>query len=200
MQVMSLRWALRMGALAAVVGFAAQLVSGWFQPSTSPTTVDREVQYVVVAGTLLLVAIGVTLGLAYYAGMRTERERASRAPSAPNGFGGEGRYAAWAGASVVAAYWLVTTLMLILAPHHPGDASVTDLLTGRIVLLVILLGFGYGLGALGGRAPAAHNLLDEIASAPRSSLAPPGGVTTPVRTEDAGPAASEPNARADNEV
>ncbi len=200
MQVMNLRWALWMGALAAVVGFAAQLVGGWFRPLTNPTTVDREVQYFVVAGTLSLIAMGVTLGLAYYAGMRTDQERGAQAPMSSSGFGIEGREAAWAGAAVVVAYWLATTLVLVLAPHHPGDASVSDLLTQRIVLLVILVAFGYGLGALGGRAPAARKLLDEIASAPRSSLAPPTGQTAPTQADDAGATASEPNTRSDGDV
>lgn len=164
----SLRWGLGLGALAAGIGLAAQLVGGWFRPPTTPTTIDREVQYVIVAGTLTLAALGIALGLAYYAGLRSERDRLAGEWAS---FGDRRRESGWSGTIVMAAYWLITTLVILLAPHHSGDPSVGTLAGQRLVLGLIFLAFGHGLGMLGSRAPAARSLLDNIASRPRAGAA-----------------------------
>lgn len=179
----SLRWGLGMGALAAGIGLVALFVSGWFQPPTSPTTVDREVQYLLVAGMVLLISLGLVLGLAYYAGLRAERDRPAAELSS---FGDPHRESAWAGTIVMAAYWLVTTLLVLLAPHHQGDPSAGGVVGQRLILGLILLVFGYGLGAMGGRAPAARSLLNDIATRPRAQATP---ASTPL--DDASPAPGE---------
>jgi hypothetical protein len=177
----TLRWGLGLGALAAGTGLATQLVGGWFRPPTTPTTIDREVQYVIVAGMLTLAALGLALGLAYYAGLRSERDRLAGGSAS---VGDMRRESGWAGTIVMAAYWLVTTLAILLAPHHTGDPSVGMLATQRLVLGLIFLAFGYGLGMLGSRAPAARSLLDDISSRPRAGAVP---------IEEMSPAPGEPS-------
>jgi hypothetical protein len=187
----SLRWALGMGALAAGIGLVVEFVTGWFQPPTNPTTVDREVQYVLVAGILLLLSLGVVLGLAYYAGVRAERDRPAMESSS---FGDPHRESAWAGTIVMAAYWLVTTLQMLLTSARSGGSSAGGLVGQRLIIGLILLVFGYGLGALGGRAPAARGLLNDIATRPRAQPTP---ASTPL--EDTSPAPGEPPAFYDHE-
>jgi hypothetical protein len=182
----SLRWGLGMGALAAGIGLVAQFVTGWFQPPTSPTTVDREVQYLIVAGIVLLISLGVVLGLAYYAGLRAERDRPAMESYS---FGDRHRESAWAGTIVMAAYWLVTTLQMLLAPHHNGGSSAGAVVGQRLIVGLILIAFGYGLGALGGRAPAARSLLNDIATRSRAQAIP---ASTPL--DDASPTRGEPPA------
>lgn len=182
----SLRWGLGMGALAAGIGLVAQFVSGWFQPPTSPTTVDREVQYLLLAGIVLLISLGLVLGLAYYAGLRAERDRPAMESWT---FGDPHRESAWAGTIVMAAYWLVTTLLVLLAPHHNGGPSAGGVVGQRLILGLILIAFGYGLGAMGGRAPAARSLLNDIATRPRAQATP---TSTPL--DDASTAPGEPPA------
>jgi MFS family permease len=161
----SLRKGLGMGVLAAVIGLAALFVGSWFEPRTNPTTVDLEVQYFIIAGLLAFFALAAVLGLAYFAGMRTARDHSDE-PSWS--FGDTRREAAWSGAIVVAAYWLATTLAMLLTPHHNGSTP-SDIAGRQLVAGVVFILFGYALGAVGGRALAARNLLSEISARPRTS-------------------------------
>jgi hypothetical protein len=53
----------------------------------------------------------------------------------------------------------------VLFGPHTSDSS-GNLLIQRLITGVVLLLLGFGLGALGSRAPAARRLLDEISVAP----------------------------------
>jgi hypothetical protein len=169
MRETSLRWGLGMGAIAAALGVIAQVVGAQFRPAGSRATFDQAIKYLLIAGPLVLIALGVALGLAYYAGLRAERDRPPRASAAEDElpqWGGERRDSAVAGALVMLAYWLLTSLYAFVLGLREGGTDAGSFLGQHIIQGILFLLFGYGLGALGGRAPAARKLLDAIAVAP----------------------------------
>lgn len=168
MRETSLRWGLGLGAVAAVVGIAAQLVAARFMPHGQPASFDVAIRYLIVAAPLVLLAVGLAVGLAYFAGLRAERDRPSEPPRAPDAvppWGGERRDSALAGTIVMAAYWLLTSLYALVL-NMGGAVTFGSFLSQRLVQGILFLAFGYGMGALGGRAPAARRLLDSISVAP----------------------------------
>lgn len=177
MRAMSLRWALVLGGIAAVLGMLAAFVGTLVVPRSGLVDINHAVVVLLVAGITALLALAIALGLAYYAGLRVEqlRPRTSAQVDPDLDPAAERRDSALAGLIVMAIYWLATTLYgVISAPHTAGtDASgAGSLLVQRLVVGVVLLLLGFGLGALGSRAPAARRLLDEIAAAPPATLAP----------------------------
>lgn len=168
MRQTGLRWGLIMGGVAATVGLAAQLLGLRFKP-TSGTDFSANFAGILVFDIAVLFALGIALGIAYYAGMRVEHERPPT-PSAemdPLRWGGERRDSALAGAIVMACFWLVTTLAAVaLGQYASGAGGLTDYLTRRIIALVLFVVLGFGLGAWGARARIARNLLDQIAVTP----------------------------------
>ena len=178
MREMSLRWGLGMGVAAAIMGVAAQMFAAHLAPTGHSASFDVAIRYLVVAAPLVLLAVGLSVGLAYYAGLRAERDRPKEPPRAPDAvppWGGERRDSALAGTIVMACYWVMTTLYgLVLTPG--GVGTIGSFFSQHVVQGILFLAFGYGMGALGGRAPAARNLLDSIAVVPGSS-APEDGTT-----------------------
>lgn len=168
MRETSLRWGLGLGAVAAVAGIAAQLVAAQLMPSGKPAPFDVAIRYLIVAGPLVLLALGLAIGLAYLAGLRAERDRPAAPPPAPDAippWGGERRDSALAGTVVMAAYWVLTSLYTLVL-NMGGAPNFGTFLSQHLVQGIIFLAFGYGMGALGGRAPAARKLLDSISLAP----------------------------------
>ncbi|HEX9057987.1 MAG TPA: hypothetical protein VF818_10695 [Ktedonobacterales bacterium] len=192
MRETSLRWGLGMGAIAATIGVIAQLVGSAFQPHSNRATFDQAIKYVLIAGPLVLIALGVALGLAYYAGLRAERDRPPKVSTSPDElppWGGERRDSWLAGVIVMAAYWLITSLYTFVLTSRTPGFTLDGFLTQKLVQGLIFLAFGYGMGALGGRAPAAHSLLDSITiAAPSKSQMPagtdPAGIDTPSRSAE----------------
>lgn len=183
MRESSLQWSLRLGAIAAVLGCAAQVIGGRLVP-TGQTGIDQVAVVLVIDGMLVLIALGVALGLAYFAGIRAERDRS--ADPGPRdvtlSWGGERRDSALAGGIVMLIYWALTTIAAFLfAPRLPGTAGISDFVTQHLIALILFVLFGLGMGALGGRAPAARNLLAEITRRPEAAegLAEPVDASTP---------------------
>jgi hypothetical protein len=193
MRETSLRWGLGMGAIAATIGVIAQLVGSAFQPHSNRANFDQAIKYVLIAGPLVLIALGVAFGLAYYAGLRAERDRPPKVSTSKQDelppWGGERRDSWLAGMIVMAAYWLITALYTFVLTSRTPGFTLDGFLGQKLVQGFIFLAFGYGMGALGGRAPAAHSLLDSItiATPPKSQMPAgtnPTGTDTPSRSAE----------------
>jgi hypothetical protein len=168
MRESSLRWGLGLGIIAAIIGIAVQFVAAHFAPTGRGATFDVAIRYLVVAAPLVLLAVGLAVGLAYFAGLQAERDRPQEPPRSLDAvppWGGERRDSALAGTIVMASYWVLTSLFsLVVSQGTVG--GVGGFLSGHALQGVLLLAFGYGMGALGGRAPAARKLLDSLVVAP----------------------------------
>src|SRR5215472_12665903 len=79
----TLRWGLGMGLVGAALGIAALLIGAFFFPIPSYSSADAVAVDILVRGLLALVALGLTMGLSYYAGLRVEQDRVRAAPSSP---------------------------------------------------------------------------------------------------------------------
>lgn len=177
MRQLGLRWGLTFGVAGAVLGVLTLLIGKVFVPVPASGTAETVVVAVFIQGLLALVALGVVFGMAYYAGLRTERDKlladsteATPALGAPEDRSGS----IFAGGLVMLCYWFVTTLYLWLQPTvAPGPQAqrpdVGQFLESRLIFGVVCLIFGIGLGGLGGRAPAARRLLDRIAVTPAAA-------------------------------
>lgn len=164
MRETSLRWGLGLGAVAAVLGILAQIVAAQFSPHGTAQPFEVVIRYLVIAAPLILLAFGIAVGLAYYAGLRAERDRPPEPPRPPDAvppWGGERRDSALAGTIVMAAYWVLTSLYALVL-NMGGATTLGAFLSQRLTQGVLFLLFGFGMGALGGRAPAARKLLDSI--------------------------------------
>ena len=172
----SIRWGLILGAIAAALGTGAQLLGYALLPQSGGVPVDNAVGVLLITGLLGLLALALALGLAYFAGIRVERERPRTTRPAEATLldpGVVNRGPGFAGLLVTALYWLVTTLVGIIGgAEHGGPADPSSFLTTRALLGLVLLAFGFGLGALGGRSPAARSLLDELAKGPSIAAVP----------------------------
>ena len=170
MRESSLRWGLGMGAIAATLGIIEEVIGAQFQPQGNQGTFDQAIKYLLSAGPLGLMALGIALGRAYFAGLRAERSRPPKPADTPPDeippWGGEQRDSALAGAMVMGAYWLITMLYGFVLNVHANATSISGFISQHIIQGIIFLLLGYGLGALGGRAPAARRLLDAIAIPP----------------------------------
>jgi hypothetical protein len=180
----TLRWGLLLGAVAAALGVGGQALGFATLPSASSATIDNAVGALVIAGLLGLVAFFMALGLAYVAGIRVERERPRAAPSAEAALldpAAANRGPGLAGLLVMALYGIATTIFGVVGgPHTTGPSDSSSFLATHVVLALVYLAFGFGLGALGGRAPAARRLLDDIAKAPPAplpSVPPPDAIS-----------------------
>lgn len=192
MRESSLRWGLGMGAIAATLGIIAEVIGAQFQPHGNQATFDQAIKYLLIAGPLVLIALGIALGLAYFAGLRAERGRPPKPADTPPDeippWGGEQRDSALAGAIVMGVYWLITMLYSFVLNLHTNTAAIGGFISQHIIQGIIFLLFGYGLGALGGRAPAARRLLDAIAIPPEFLTGQPAA-EAPRAAEESGTAA-----------
>jgi hypothetical protein len=188
MRESSLRWGLGLAAIAAILGVIAEVIGAQFQPHGTQATFDQAIKYLLIAGPLMLIALGIALGLAYFAGMRAERDRPPRPAEAPPDeippWGGERRDSALAGAVVMGAYWLITMLYSFVLSLHANVAAFASFAGQHLIQGILFILFGYGLGALGGRTPAARRLLDAIAIPPELLSGAPAVDAPPVVVEN----------------
>ena len=200
----TLRWGLILGAVAAALGVAGQALGFAALPSATSATIDNAVGALVIAGLLGLLAFVIALGLAYVAGILVERARPRAARSAEATLldpAAANRGPGLAGLLVMALYSIATTAYsLVGSAHTTGVRDTTSFLTTHTLLALVYLAFGFGLGALGGRAPAARRLLDDIAKAPAAPL--PAAARPSAVVADAEPptAASTTGYTSDNEA
>jgi uncharacterized membrane protein len=176
------RWALGLGAIAALIGAAAQFVGGLFVPRQGVSSFSEIIRYLLVAIPIALVAFGLALGLAYIAGLQVERARPRTPPSdEPPRWGNESIQSAFAGAIVMGLFCVFSALVAVLLNLRFPTTSTGALLGQRAVQTTLLVILGFGMGALGARSRAARTLLDEIAPAAPADSTPPDapGADTP---------------------
>lgn len=201
----SLRWGLILGAIAAALGIGAQVLGFAALPHAAGSAVDSVVGAVVIAGVLGLLALVVALGLAYFAGIQAERAHPRTQRSAAATLldpGVVNRGPGLAGLLVMALYWIGTTVYGVIGNAPTGGNDPSSYLTTHALLGLVFLAFGFGLGALGGRSPAARSLLDELAKGPPIAanykpLPTPASPTTATTdpapaTDDSPPSAAAP--------
>jgi hypothetical protein len=203
MRESSLRWGLGLGAIAATLGIIAEVIGAQFQPHGNQDSFDQAIKYLLIAGPLVLMALGIALGLAYFAGLRAERDRppkpADASPDEIPPWGGEQRDSALAGVVVMGAYWLITMLYSFVLNLHTS-AALGSFISQHLIQGIIFLLFGYGLGALGGRAPAARHLLDAIAIPPELLTGQPAAETPQAATESDMMAADAPSTATEDDT
>jgi hypothetical protein len=185
MREASVRWALALGAVAAVIGAVAQLAGGLLVPRQGISSFSEVIRYLLVAIPVALLAFCLALGLAYLAGLQAERARPRTPPSdeLPR-WGNERIESAFAGAIVMALFCVFSALVAVLMNLRVPTTPTGALLGQRAVQTTLLVIVGYGMGALGARGRAARTLLDEIAPAATTPAAP-----TPTEAPDS-PAAA----------
>ncbi len=177
MREASLRWGLGMGAAAAALGAFALVAGALLSPISKTTTAMAVVFALAIRYGLVLVALGISLGFAYYAGMRVGRDRllhnqveGNATPVDEASVRSDRLDAAIAGGLTMVCYTIITTLYILVLPPAQQSAatqtSVGQVLVSRLVFAVIFVAFGAGLGGLGARAAAARSLLDRIVVTP----------------------------------
>lgn len=160
------RWALGLGAVAGLLGAAAQFVGGLFIPRQGVSSFEQVIHYLLVAIPTALAALGIALGLAYLAGLQAERGRPRTPPTdEPPRWADERIGSSFAGAIVMALFCVFSALVAVLVNLRTGNTSTGALLGQRAVQTTLLVILGFGMGALGARSRAARSLLDEIAPA-----------------------------------
>src|SRR5215469_74527 len=174
------RWGLGMGLASAALGVFALLVGAFFFPIPLASTADSVAIAILIRGMLALLALGVTLGLAYYAGLRVERDRIRRLPEAPapaavSPTAQDRAGSLIAGLLVTFCWWFGTTLTGYLLPLLPQTASSAADPTQFVLHLiwgVLITAVGVGLGGMGSRMAAARTLLDRIMVSPQATTVP----------------------------
>jgi hypothetical protein len=174
------RWGLGMGLASAALGVFALLVGAFFFSIPVASTADSVAVAILIRGMLALLGLGVTLGLAYYAGLQVERDRIQHLPEASAttalSASAQDRIGSLiAGLLVTFCWWFATTLTGYLLPLLPQTkSSAAD--PSQFVLHLIWGGFivviGVGLGGLGSRMVAARTLLDRIMVSPQATTIP----------------------------
>ena len=166
MRETSLRWGLGMGAIGAGLGIVALLLGITITPKGAYPPAEAVATAFFFRGLLVLLTLGLTLGLAYYAGLRSELARAA-SPAEAEGTGR--RDALFAGAITLFCYWFITSIYLFVLSTAgnrtaaPGTGTpLLDFLENRLIIGAISVIFGAGMGALGGRALAARRLLASL--------------------------------------
>src|SRR5437868_2814798 len=113
----TLRWGLLMGLIAAVLGTLAFAIGALIAPLRLQTSAEAVAFAAFARGMFGFIALGIALGLAYYAGLRSERDirRGRGAQPAPGETGaqaaaempwGERWNAPSAGAIVMLCFWI----------------------------------------------------------------------------------------------
>ena len=184
----SLRQALTAAIASAVIGVAALALGAFIAPIPSATTTTNPGQVVtalLIRGVLVIVGLGATVILAYRAGYRIHaaanddvQERLPQPdPSASSPLismfltPGPRRDAMFAGAIVMGAYWIITSLYVAALGRSVGNVGVVSSDIGsfiwqRIVLGLVLVATGLGCGGLGARAALARRLTSKALSVP----------------------------------
>jgi hypothetical protein len=174
------RWGLGMGLISAALGVFALLVGAFFFPIPLASTADSVAVAILIRGMLALLALGITLGLAYYSGLQVERDRIRHLPEASASTAlsasAQDRIGSLiAGLLVTFCWWFGTTLTGYLLPLLPQTKS-SGADPSQFLLHLIWGGFivviGVGLGGLGSRMVAARTLLDRIMVSPQATTVP----------------------------
>jgi hypothetical protein len=178
----SLRYGLTNGVGAALIGLLALMIGGVFAPiSKGTTSADAVVVAVTIRGLIAYLGLFVSLGLAYYAGGQTERQRLATGTQEPGDQGAEqvkrDPYgAAFTGAIVLLCYWFVTTIYSYIFPATPALKGVAtnglQTLEQHAIYGVILVLLGAGMASLGGRTAFTRRMMSRLVMAPKPAPVP----------------------------
>jgi len=167
-----------MGLVGAALGVAALLIGAFFFPIQLYSSADTVAVAILVRGVLALVAVGVTMGLSYYAGLRVEQDRARAASPSPKTDAmtpKERSGSLIAGLLVAFCWWFGTTLtgyLFRLLPQTASDAANANDFGERLVWGILIALIGTGLGGLGSRTFTARRLLDRVMVSPTATTIP----------------------------
>ena len=183
----TLRWGLLMGVIAAILGALAFAVGALLAPLRLYTSAEAVATAYFARGMLGFIALGVALGLAYYAGLRSERDmrQALAAQAASDQAGVEAKQdrasMSWgqrwnavnSGAIVMLCFWIASTICSYVFPlsqpgvPQPQNQALADAEL-HLILLVVYILFGAGVGGIGGRSYTSRVLLDRVIVMPPS--------------------------------
>lgn len=174
------RWGLGLGLAGAALGVTALLIGAFFFPIPADSTADSVAVAILIRGMLILLALGVTLGMAYYAGLQVERDRIRHLPevaatTALSATAQDRIGSLIAGLVVTFCWWFGTTLtgyLLPLLPQTKSSAADPSQLVQHLIFGAFILVIGVGLGGLGSRMVAARTLLDRILVSPQATTIP----------------------------
>lgn len=183
----TLRWGLMMGLIAAILGTLAFAIGALIAPLRLQTSAEAVAFAVFTRAMFALITLGISLGLAYYAGLRSERDlRRANAAQAASGETstqpaqpttevpwGERWNAVNTGGIVLLCFWIAATVGAYVFPlSQPGVAQAQNQALSNaelhLILLVIYVAAGAGAGGIGGRSYASRIVLDHIIVAPPS--------------------------------
>lgn len=176
-----------MGLIAAILGTLAFAIGALIAPLRLDTTAEALAFAVFSRAMLVLITLGISLGLAYYAGLRSERDvRRERAPQLTSGetgapatqaatkvSWGERWNAVNTGGIILLCFWIAATVCSYVFPlSQPGVPQAQDQALANaelhLILLVIYVAAGAGAGGIGGRSYMSRVVLDRIIVAPPS--------------------------------
>jgi hypothetical protein len=171
----TLRWGLGMGLVGAALGIAALLVGAFFFPIPPYSSADAVAVAIFVRGILALVALGVTMSLSYYAGLRVEQDRLRATSPTPKNdvtTPQERSGSLIAGLLVAFCWWFGTTLIGYLLPLLPGQPANSNDFAQRLIWGILIALIGTGLGGLGSRTYTGRRLLDRVMVSPTAPTLP----------------------------
>lgn len=194
----TLRWGLIVGLIAAILGTLAFAVGALIAPLRLQTSAEAVAFAYFARGMFGFLALGVALGLSYYAGLRSERdmrreratktvsgaERAETAQAAAEVPWGERWNAAITGAIVMLCFWIAATVCSYVFPlSQPGVPQPQNQALANaelhLILLVVYGLFGAGAGGIGGRSYMSRIVLDRIIVTPPAL--PPASAVKPAQ-------------------
>lgn len=177
----TLRWGLTMGLIAAVLVTLASAIGALIAPLRLYTSAEAVAVAVFARAMFVLITLGIALGLAYYGGLRSERDvRSGRAPQSLSGEAGtqttqtsadvswgERWNAINTGGIIMLCFWIAATVCSYLFPlaqpgvpqPHNQALSNAEL---HLILLVIYVAAGAGAGGIGGRSYMSRVVLDRL--------------------------------------
>ncbi len=194
-----------MGLIAAILGTLAFAIGALIAPLRLEMSAEAVAFAYFARGMLGFIALGIALGLAYYAGLRSERDmrrgRATQLASGETGAPttradaklswGEQWNAVSTGAIVMLCFWIAATVCSYVFPlSQPGVPQPQNQALANaelhLILLVVYIFFGAGAGGIGGRSYASRVVLDRIIvmppSLPRAVDVKPAQEVSPVVT------------------
>jgi hypothetical protein len=178
----SLRYGLTNGVGAALIGVLALMIGGVFAPiSRGTTTAEAVVAAVTIRGLIAYLGLFVSLGLAYYAGGQTERQRLATWTQAPDDLAAQQMnrdpfHWGVTGAIVMLCYWFVTTVYAYLFPGTPAPTGVKNdafqMALQHAIYGLVLVFLGAGFGVFGGRMAFTRRVMSRLVMTPKPAPLP----------------------------
>lgn len=215
LQQASLFWGVALGITAAALSILSLALGDVVAPLPRTTTASTVVVSVFIRGLLVYVALGVSFGLAYFAGLRVAKDITARRASEHGGVSPvvdaqtvtqDRLGSAFAGGLVMLLYSLIYTVLVFVFPANQPNTPKTQTNMGqflaiRLAFAFFFVLFGAGLGGLGARSLQSRRMLSLLNIAPAVSpvLAQPPYVAPPVAAAASTPVA-EPASSAQSEA